>query len=135
MAYIFPGISSGTMRVYGALASQAMAMYPATLSHRFITRVLKFVNDSEQRWTVSGELFSCVLEFSHLSGYDFAQILGFFQTMRGAYIDAALLNTFSITIDSVPYYWCVFDQDSIQDETGVDESHAFKLAIKQLRPN
>lgn len=118
-----------------SLSGQAIAMYPATLRSSFVTRVIKFVNDTEQRWVVRGRLFSAVLQLHDLNGYDTSLLVNFFNTMRGEYVDAALTNVFDITIDGVQYFWCVFDQDvlQVQEEPGL--KYSFQMAIRQLRPN
>ena len=131
----FPTLSSGSMKVYPPLNTQALAMYPATLNRSFITRVLKFINDSEQRWVVRSELFSAVLQFHGVNGYDMSVLLDFFEQVKGAYVDTALLNVFDITIDSVNYKWCCFDQDEIDIESNQGLTFSFQLSIKQLRPN
>lgn len=131
----FPTLSSGSMKVYSPLLDQAIAMYPAMLTHSVITRVIKFANDTEQRWSVRPELFSATLQYSAVNGYDLALIQAFFRTMRGEYVDTLMLNVFDITIDGVQYFWCVFDQDSISPESEIGETYSFVLNIKQLRPN
>jgi len=63
MPHTFPILSSGSMKVYGDdLLNSAIVMYPSALGFEYTTRVLKFINDSEQRFTVKGELFMAVLE-------------------------------------------------------------------------
>ncbi len=131
----FPTISSGSMRVQGALASESLAMYPATLAHSFITRVITFANDSEQRWTVRRELFAAILQFHDLDGYSLSVLVDFFRTMKGRYVDTALLNVFDITLGGVNYQWCSFDQDDLLVEVGQNERYSLQLSIKQLRPN
>ena len=98
MANTFPTLSSGSMTVYGSLGAGAMAMYPATVVNSYVTRVIQFVNSSEQRWTVRGALFGAVLSFQNLNGYDLSLLRNFFVQMKGSFVDDALLNTVSMTL-------------------------------------
>lgn len=123
------------MKVASALSSEAMAMYPATLCGSFNTRVIKFLGDQEQRWTVRGELFSAVLEYHSLNGYDMSVLRHFFRSMGGAYVDPALTNTFDITIQGNNYAYCCFDQDSFDPVAQAGEKYSVTLKIKQVRPN
>ena len=131
----FPLSSSGSMKVYGSLATQAMAMYPAALAFEYATRVIQFIGDQEQRFLVHGELFSATLQFSRVNGYDTSVIRDFFRTVGGMLTSTDLSHTFDITIDSVQYSYCVFDQDTFEVEVDREETFSFELRLKQLRPN
>ena len=135
MANVFPILSSGSMTVHGTLGSNALMMYPASFGNTYLTRKIHFMNDTEQRWTVRNALFSAVLEFRSLSGYDASLLYEFFRQMRGAYVDPTLLNTFSITVSGVIYDYCVFDQDSFEETVDRQENLATLIRVKQLRPN
>jgi hypothetical protein len=97
--------------------------------------VIKFLNDKEQRWLTTGPLFSAVLEYRKLTGYDASLLYEFFEQMRGAYSDTALTNTFSITVSGVTYNYCVFDQDSLELQIDREELISTSIRLKQLRPN
>ena len=135
MSSTFPSISSGSMKVIGALGSQALAKYPSTLEFGYVTRVITFLGDQEQRFLVRGELFSATLQFNGLNSYDTSVLRTFFRSMTGMATSVDLTRTFSITLDSVTYNYCVFDQDSFEPEIGRTELTTFELKIKQLRPN
>ena len=123
------------MRVQGALASEALAMYPATLSNVGATRVHRFLGDAEQRYSVRRELFAATLEFSKLGSYDLSVLLAFFRSQRGRYVPASLITTFDITIAGDNYQYCAFDQDEIDfSEDGYD-SYSLALRIRQVRTN
>src|SRR5271167_4954452 len=115
MANTFPLISSGSMQVLytSPLASQAIAMYPATLASSFTVRVIKFVNDSEQRFVVNDKLFSCTLQYHGVNGYDMSVLRAFFNELNGMFVSSDLSHTFSITIDSQTYDYCCFVQDDL----------------------
>ena len=133
--YTFPTLSSGSMKVYGELANGALAMYPATLSHNYTTRVMKFLGDQEQRFVVKGELFGAILQFHNVNGYDASILRDFFYLMCGAAASPNLTHTFDITIDGQNYAYCVFDQDEVEFSVDRGESYTFELRIRQLRPN
>ena len=133
----FPNLSSGSAKVYGPLLNQALAMYPATLTNSYATRVIRFVSDQEQRFTVRASMFYGILEYSGVNQYDMNVIMDFFNSQLGKY---AVVNvatpsestTFSITINGVTYENCAFDQDTIEPQLGRGETYSFQLAIKQL---
>lgn len=131
----FPILSSGSMKVSGALGTQAIAMYPAQLSFTYETRVIQFLSDKEQRFLVRRELFAAALQYSQVNGYDMSIIRDFFITMRGMAASADLVHTFDITIDGNNYAYCVFDQDILAVQVGRGETYSFELRLKQLRKN
>lgn len=131
----FPQLSSGSVSVRGALANEALAMYPATLGHSFVTRTLTFLGDQEQRWTVRRELFSALLEYHSVNGYDFSILLKFFRDRKGAYVNPSLTNAFDITLAGVNYQYCVFDHDEFEFQSEQGETYSFTLRIKQIRVN
>lgn len=135
MALTFPTLSSGSMTVKSPLTSYALMKYPAQLQSRFVTRTLVFLNDTEQRFTVRNFLFSCVLQYNKLNGFDVSVLRDFFNTMLGMYVDDALLFTFSINIAGVTYNYCVFDQDEFAVTADRGETFTLELKIKQIRPN
>jgi hypothetical protein len=137
MANVFPLLSSGSMQAFvkSPLSTQALAQYPAGFSHQFVTRVNQFLDDSEQRWVTRTELLTLVLKYHGVAGYDYSLIRDFFNSMSGGYVDADLINTFSITIDNVQYDWCCFVKDEIEAVTNRAEFYSFELSIRQLAPN
>lgn len=135
MANTFPTLSSGSMTVHGSLGAGAIAQYPANLVNSYVTRVIQFVNSSEQRWTVRSALFGAVLSFQNLNGYDLSLLRNFFVQMRGSYTDDALLNTFSMTLAGNTYNYLHFDDDHFESECGNAERYSVKLKISQVRPN
>ena len=135
MANTFPTLSSGSMVVHGTLGAGAMAQYPATIVNSYVTRVVQFVNSSEQRWTVRTNLFGAVLEFRGLCGYDLSLLRNFFVSLKGSYVDDALLNTFSMTLAGITYSYLHFDDDKFEAEADNAERYSVKLKISQVRPN
>lgn len=132
--YSFPSTSSGSMFVLPPLTTQSISMYPATLNINYMTRVITFLGDQEQRWLVTGPLFGATLAYVHMSGYDMSRIALFFQTMQGMATSVDLTQTFSFTIGGQVYDYCVFDQDAFEPQVQV-LGFSFQLQIRQLRPN
>lgn len=130
----FPIISTSSVSAVSALDSESLMMYPATTSEAFVTRVLRFDNDSEQTWSVAGALKSVKIDYSNVNGYDFGLIADFFRTQKGRYSNSTLSNTFSMTILGEVWNYCVFDQDSLEKTVDRAENYAFSLRIKQVRP-
>jgi len=135
VANTFPTLSSGSVVVHGTLGSGAIAQYPASLVNSYLTRVIQFLNSSEQRWTVRTSLFGCVLEYRGLNGYDLSLLRNFFLSLKGNYVDDSLLNTFSMTIAGETYSWLHFDDETFTAECDNAEKYSCKLKISQLRPN
>ncbi len=131
----FPLLSSGSMKVSTALSTQAFAMYPSTLTFDYVTRVIQFLGDQEQRFLVRHELFNAELQYSNVNGYDMSLVVDFFKFMLGKAVDTDLSHTFDITIDGNNYAYCVFDQDDLMPDVGRGETYDFVLKIRQLRKN
>ena len=123
------------MTVHGTLGAGAMAQYPATIVNSYVTRVIQFLDSSEQRFTVRTALFGCVLEFRGLNGYDLSLLRNFFVQMKGSFVDDALLNTFSMTLAGVTYSYLHFDDDKFESECDQAERYSLKLKVSQVRPN
>ena len=135
MANTFPTLSSGSMTVHGSLGAGAIAQYPANLVNSYVTRVIQFLDSSEQRFTVRTCLFGAVLEFRGLCGYDLSLLRNFFASLKGSYVDDSLLNTFSMTLAGNTYNYLHFDDDSFDAEADSSEKYSVKLKISQVRPN
>lgn len=128
-------MSSGSMKVLGSLRDDSIAMFPATISSNYTTRVTRFLGDQEQRWSVRRALVSFVLQYKGVNGYDLSVIRAFFDEVMGRYVSDALLNTFKITLSGVEYQYCVFEQDEIETNVGRGETYEFELKIRQVRQN
>jgi len=125
------------MRVQSDLADQAIAMFPSTIVDRFTTRVIRFLNDSEQRWTLHDKLHGLVLEYHNVCGYDVSVLRDFFRLRKGRYVGASLTNSFDLKLGGVTYNYCVFDQDDfvVTEDAGKPNTYNFVLRIKILRRN
>jgi hypothetical protein len=123
------------MTVHGSLGAGAIAQYPANLVNSYVTRVVQFLDSSEQRFTVRTCLFGAVLEFRGLCGYDLSLLRNFFVSLKGSYVDDSLLNTFSMTLAGITYSYLHFDDDKFEAEADNAERYSVKLKISQVRPN
>lgn len=136
MPFEYPTFSSGSMRVVAdTLADEAIAMYPATLASTYGVRVIRFLSDREQRFVVNDKLFSCILQYHGVNGYDLAILRKFFHEMGGMYVSPDLAHSFSITIDGETYDHCGFAQDELIVEFSRGETASFDVKIVQVAPN
>ena len=135
MPYSFPTLSSGACFVKSDLTGQPLARYPMEQSVGYATRIVRFLNDEEQAWTVHAKLAAFTLTYKAVPGYDVAKVVDFFNIFLGRYTDPAHLFTFSIAVGSSTYDYCVFDQDEIEVAESVPNYFDFSVKIKQVRPN
>ena len=122
------------MKVFSDLSGQALAMYPSAISDEYVTRVIRFLNDQEQRFLVRDTLFRGMLQYAGVNGYDTSVLRRFLYSMRGAASTTDLSNTFSITIGNQTYPFCIFDQDDFTVEVDQAENNSFQLKIRQIAP-
>jgi hypothetical protein len=85
-----------------------MTMTPATLGSGFATRVIRFCDDTEQRWVTRNPFSTFVLRLTDISGYDLSQVLAFFRTVKGRY-DA----TWTLTINGTTFPTMMLDADDL----------------------
>src|SRR5713226_2358169 len=74
MAGTFPTIKSGN----------AVVSFGTTRGVELKTKVLKFLDRSEQRWQQRAALGNFTLAFSNIEGYDLSQIRAFWRAQKGA---------------------------------------------------
>ena len=58
------------MNQFPTLTSGVICMTPATIGTGFSTRVMRFCDDTEQRWAARGQHGVFVLTFTDISGFD-----------------------------------------------------------------
>jgi hypothetical protein len=83
-------------------------MTPATLGTGFATRLMRFCNDAEQRWSARGQYAVFVLTLTNISGFDLSNVRDFFRTVKGRF-DA----TWSLTINGATYNNMILDSDDL----------------------
>ena len=60
-------------------------MTPATLGTGFATRVMRFCNDAEQRWSARSQYGVFVLTLTNISGFDLSNARDFFRAVKGRF--------------------------------------------------
>ncbi len=85
-----------------------MTMTPATLGSGFATRVVRFCDDSEQRWVTRSPYSTFVLLLKDINGYDLSQVLAFFRTVQGRYN-----ATWTLTINGTTFPTMMLDSDDL----------------------
>ena len=60
-------------------------MTPAALGTGFATRVMRFCNDAEQRWSAPGQYGVFVLSLTNISGFDLWNVRDFFHAVKGRF--------------------------------------------------
>jgi hypothetical protein len=120
-----------------ALRSGCVAMYPATITREYVTDIVQFVNDAEQRWAARQMNADFQLVFTGVNSYDVNIMREFFVSKKGRFLDSGLTNTFTIAdakIPGAPYNYCYFDQDDFTTAAaGAGNRYNFVLQIKQAR--
>lgn len=125
------------MSAFPAISSGAIAMYPLRLTDSRGTTICQFVNGGEQRWRSRAALASFTLSFTNIDGYDLGIVLDFWRQQKGRFVDAALTNTFSLTlpINGSPQTWdyLVIDQDEFNPVESDPNRFSFTIKLKQVR--
>ena len=94
------------MNQFPTLTSGVICMTPATIGTGFDTRVMRFCDDTEQRWAGRGQYGVFILAFTNISGFDLANLLDFFRSAKGRF-DA----TWTLTINGTTYSNMALDSD------------------------
>src|SRR4051812_19461835 len=130
---LFPQLKSGTSYVIGDDGNNPIAKYPVKSTNSWLTRTIRFLDDSEQSWTVHPPLFSAVLQYQNVNGYDFALVRNFFAAHKGKLVGADLQDTFEMMINGETYHNLVFDQDELDVGVNSAEVFDFVIRIRQLK--
>lgn len=117
------------MAAFPALRSGVVGMYPATLGAAFKTEVVRFVNDSEQRWATWPGLGDFELVFTDVNGYDLSTLLDFFRSVKGQF-DA----TWTLTMNGQTWNNCCFLQDDFTFNEVKPERYSVTLKCRQVKP-
>jgi len=112
-------------------------MYPGTIGREYVTDVVQFVNDAEQRWAARQMNAVFKLVYTGVNSYDVNIMREFFVSKKGRLVDSGLTNTFTIAdplIPGTPYNYCYFDQDDFTTLCmGAGNRYNFVLQIRQAR--
>ena len=96
------------MSQFPILTSGVVAMTPVTLGTGFATRVMRFCNDSEQRYAARGQYAVFVLTPADISGFDLSNVRDFFRAVKGRFDP-----TWSLTINGTTHNNMILDSDDL----------------------
>lgn len=118
------------MPSFPALRRGGVTHYGATTEKRLVARVVPFEDDSEQRWKVvpSVPKFACTLVLTNLDGYDLANVLEFWRSMKGRFD-----STWDITINGTTYTNMTFDEDEFTYVESRPEQFSVTLKCVQTK--
>lgn len=113
---------------FPTLSTGSVAMYPVSRSLAFPAKVVRFLDDSEQRWVSGAPLNQWALTFARLKWADVLTLKAFFENQKGAF-DSSW--TFGIAGSS--YTSMAFDQDDFTyTETG-PAKFSVSLKVRQTK--
>lgn len=113
MAGTFPILSSGQV-----------AKYPVQRSRTYLTEVVKFINDKEQRWVKRAPLEAFALQFTSLNADDVETLREFFNSQLGMFD-----KTWTLEFDGVTYEHMVFAHDEFREEES-DKMELFNVTLQ-----
>lgn len=116
------------MASFPALRSGAVTMYGGQREMTFGTAVVQFCDDSEQRWRSTGALAGFVLTLRNVDGYDLANVLEFFRSMKGRFD-----SSWDLTLGSTLYSNLTFDDDEITWTETKPDRFSLQLRVRQVR--
>jgi hypothetical protein len=111
------------MAVFPTLSSGVITKTPATLGSGFATRVMRFCDDTEQRFVTRYPFSIFVLQFTNINGYDLSQLVAFFRTVKGQYD-----SSWTLTINGTTCPTMNLDSDDLLVVENVSE--CFTLSVK-----
>jgi hypothetical protein len=117
MAGSFPTLKSGNT-----------VFYPLKNTHSFGTGVLKFLDDTEQRWRARNMLRRFELALNKVNGYDSSLVLQFFRSQFGKFD-----STWDITIGGVTHSNLAFTNDSFDHSEDTKNRHTLKFNVIQVK--
>lgn len=111
---------------FPSFARGVVWLTPAARSLAAPTRVLRFLNDQEQRWRSADYQESWSLTYTDLLFSEITAIRNFFVTVKGAY-DA----TWTFPFESTNYTLMCFDQDEFTAEESSPGRWSVSLKVRQ----
>lgn len=115
------------MASFPALQSGQVTMTPMVRERRYRTEVVEFCDGSTQRWAGQDGLHAFQLACQNLDGYDLANIVEFFRSMKGKF------DTWDLTIEGVTHPNLAFDQDELPATEGKPNRQSLALRVIQVR--
>lgn len=117
MAGSFPTLKSGNT-----------VFYPLKRTHSFGTGLLRFMDDSEQRWRSRNMLNRFELVLNNVNGYDSSLVLKFWRSQFGKFD-----STWDLTIGGTLYSNLAFDSDEYEKIEEKNNRHTLKFPVVQTR--
>ena len=116
------------MPSFPEIRSGSAALYPMRRARIHGTTVIRFVDDTEQRWRSSPPMMQFVLEYRDINGYDLSRLLEFFRTVKGRFD-----TTWDITVGGVTYHHMMFDGDAFEVVESKPDRYTVRLTCRQWR--
>lgn len=116
------------MAALPTIRSGAVALYPLARRARIKTRVVSFIDDTEQRWRVAPTLASFVLTYTAINAADLATLRTFWLITKGRFD-----KTWSFTINGTTYNYLGFDSDEFKVVESKPERFDVRLSCRQWR--
>ena len=118
------------MADFPKLKTGAVAQYPASVGTQFATRVMRFVDGSEQRWQRFGApLWKWTISLSQLDETETAAIEAFFESHKGRFETF----TFEDPWTGETAVNCTFEHDDLTLVFSGESHAATKLVIRENR--
>lgn len=105
-------------------------LYPLTEETRWPVRVLRYADDTQQRFQVAAGLRRFRLVLETLSAADLATVQTFFDARKGAHA-----TDWDITIGGTLYSYLTFEQDEIAAVERTPKLYDVTLTVRQTRKN
>jgi len=129
------------MALFPTLSSGFVFYYSSSFGQEYLSEVVRFVNDSEQRWAERAPLARVTMVFTDISSYDVSVLESFWLSYKGQYVDAALTNVFELQFTDVSgnaydFKYCIFDQNDFSPtENQKPGRFSLTLKVRQVRKN
>ncbi len=116
------------MAAFPALKTGAIAQYPVRRGTEFATRVLAFIDGSEQRYREAGKsLHRWILQLDRLDEQELRGLEEFFANMQGRYGDFEFTDPW----DGMTYASCSLESDELSLTLSGESSGGTKLIIRE----
>ncbi len=128
------------MALFPTISSGSVMCYSSSFGTEYVTGVVRFVGSQEQRWAERAPLGRASLIFLDISSYDLSTLQAFWQSYKGAYVDAALTNVFELQFtdasgNSYDWKWVIFESNDFTATETKPGRFSLTLNVRQVRVN
>jgi hypothetical protein len=116
------------MASFPQIRSGSTVLYPLRRVRGHATTVVRFCDDTEQRWRAIAPRSEFILEYRDINGYELSELLDFFRTTKGM-VD----TTWDIQIGGTTYFHMMFDTDRLEVSETRPERYTVRLPCRQWR--